>query len=109
MVEAVEPGSPAEQAGLQGGNLLIAIAGEEFLFGGDIITMVNRQPVSDAETFLQLARSLQVGETVRLAFFREGETRHVEFRLPERPLLPGDLPSAGQRRLQPARQWPRRK
>jgi S1-C subfamily serine protease len=101
MVEAVEAGSPAEQAGLQGGDLLMAIAGEEFLFGGDIITMVNGQAASDAAKFLQLLHALKVGETVQLAFSREGKTHQVKFRLPERPLLPGDLPSAGQHRLQP--------
>ena len=108
MVEAVEPGSPAEQAGLQGGDLLMAIAGEQFLFGGDIITMVNGQAVSDAAKFLQLLHALKVGETVHLAFSRQGKTHQVKFRLPERPLLPGDLPSAGQHRLQPAHQQPRR-
>jgi putative serine protease PepD len=101
MVEAVEAGSPAEQAGLQGGDLLMAIAGEEFLFGGDIITMVNGQTASDGAKFLQLLHTLQVGETVQLTFSREGKTHQVKFRLPERPLLPGDLPSAGQHRLQP--------
>ena len=108
LVEAVEPGSPAEQAGLQGGNLLIAIAGEEFLFGGDIITIINGQRASETEKFFQLIQSLRVGDTVRLTLSRDGKTRHVEFRLPERPLLPGDLPSAGHRRLQPSRQLSRR-
>jgi S1-C subfamily serine protease len=108
LVEAVEPGSPAEKAGLHGGSLLIAIAGEEFLFGGDIITMINGQPTGEADKFLQLIQSLHVGDTVRLTLSRDGKTRHVEWRLPERPLLPGDLPSAGHRRLQPSRQLPRR-
>jgi S1-C subfamily serine protease len=108
LVEAVEPGSPAEQAGLQGGSLLIAIAGEEFLFGGDIITMVNGLSASDPEKFFQLAHTLKVGDTVRLALWHDGKTRQVEFRLPERPLLPGDIPSEGARRLLRSRQRPRR-
>ena len=108
MVEAVEPGSPAEQAGLQGGDLLMAIAGEEFLFGGDIITMVNGQAASDAAKLLQLLQALKVGETVHLTFSRQGKTQQVKFRLPERPFLPGDLPSEGQRRLQLSHQRPRR-
>jgi S1-C subfamily serine protease len=104
LVEAVEPGSPAEQAGLQGGNLLIAVAGEEFLFGGDILTMINGQSTGETDRFFQLIHSLHVGDTVRLTFSRNGKTRQVEFRLPERPLLPGDLPPAGHSRLQPSRQ-----
>ena len=43
LVETIEPGSPAAKAGLHEGELLIAIAGEEFLFGGDIITAANGQ------------------------------------------------------------------
>ena len=85
----------------------MAIAGEEFLFGGDIITMVNGQAASDAARFLQLLQALKVGDTVQLAFSREGKTQQVKFRLPERPFLPGDLPSEGQRRLQPLHQRPR--
>jgi S1-C subfamily serine protease len=108
LVEAVEPGSPAEQAGLQGGDLLMAIAGEEFLFGGDIITMINGQAASDAAKFLQRFQALKVGETIQLTFSREGKTHQAKFRLPERPLLPGDLPAEGQRRLQPSHQRSRR-
>jgi S1-C subfamily serine protease len=108
LVEAVEAGSPAEQAGLQGGSLLIAIGGEEFLFGGDIITMINGQSAGDPDKFLQLGHALKVGDTVRLALWRDGKTLQIEFRLPERPLLPGDIPSEGPRRLLRARQLPRR-
>jgi S1-C subfamily serine protease len=41
LVEVIEPGSPAERAGLRGGQLEIAISGREFLFGGDIVTTMN--------------------------------------------------------------------
>src|SRR5947209_13491986 len=34
LVETIEPGSPAAKAELHEGELLIAISGEEFLFGG---------------------------------------------------------------------------
>jgi S1-C subfamily serine protease len=38
LVEVVDPGSPAEKAGIEGGDLEIAINGLPVLLGGDIIT-----------------------------------------------------------------------
>jgi serine protease Do len=101
LVETLEPGSPAAKAGLQEGELLIAIAGEEFLFGGDIITMANGKKLNDTEQFAQFVRTLKVGDTVHLTLYHEGTTRQVEFSLPERPILPGDVPADGRRALTP--------
>ena len=88
LVETIEPGSPAQQAGLQGGGLPITIAGTEFLLGGDIITDLNGQSLNDVEKFAKLIRSLKVGDKIRLKLYREKKTREVEFILPERPILP---------------------
>lgn len=96
LVETVEPGSPAQRAGLRGGELLITIAGEEFLFGGDIITTANGRPVSDPDNYAKLVRALKVGDKVRLTLYREGKTRKLELVVSERPILPGDLPPGGQ-------------
>jgi len=103
LVETIEPGSPAAKAGLHEGELLIAIAGEEFLFGGDIITAVNGKELDDAEKFAHFVRTLKVGDTVRLTLYYDGITRQVEFTLPERPILPGDVPPDGRRALAPLR------
>ncbi len=103
LVETIEPGSPAAKAGLHEGELLIAIAGEEFLFGGDIITAANGKELDDAEKFAHFVRTLKVGDTVRLTLYYDGTTRHVEFTLPERPILPGDVPPDGRRALAPLR------
>jgi S1-C subfamily serine protease len=93
LVETVEPGSPAERGGVRGGELPIAIVGAEFLLGGDIITAINGQSLVDPEKFIKLVRSLKVGDKVNLSLYREMKTRNVELALPERPILPGDLPS----------------
>jgi len=91
LVEKVDPGSPAEQAGIREGVLPITIGGENFVLGGDIITEINGQSVNDPKRFIKLVSSLKVGDTVQLTLYREKETRKVEFRLLERPVLPGDL------------------
>ena len=101
LVETIEPGSPAAKAGLHEGELLIAISGEEFLFGGDIITAANGKELDDTGKFAQFVRTLKVGDTVHLTLYHEGTTRQVEFSLPERPILPGDVPPDGRRALAP--------
>jgi S1-C subfamily serine protease len=92
LVEGIEPGSPAEQAGLRGGQLEIVIAGRSFLVGGDIVTHINGAPVDTEERLVQAVGALRVGGTLSLRTFRNGEERTVEYTLPERPLLPSDLP-----------------
>ena len=95
LVEKVDTGSPAQQAGIRGGSLLVTVAGEQFLLGGDIITEMNGQSPKDEKRFAEVVNSLKVGDTVRLTLYREKHARQVIFKLMERPLLPGDLrPSA---------------
>jgi S1-C subfamily serine protease len=103
LVETVEPGSPAEQAGVRGGELPITLGGTEILLGGDVITEINGQPLDDPEKLLKLIRSLKVGDKVNLTIYREMKTRRVEFNLPERPILVGDLPPDASRHLLPMR------
>jgi len=92
LAETIEPGSPADQAGLQGGAFPVSLAGEEFLFGGDIIVSANGQPLDNYQKFERFVFALKVGDKVNLSFYREGKQHKVEFILPERPILPWDLP-----------------
>jgi len=97
LVEVLEPRSPAEQAGLRGGQLEIVVAGRSVLVGGDIITSVNGVALDSPDRLSQAMRPLRVGTTIRLTVFRDGNYRDVEYTLPERPVLPGDI--RGQRSL----------
>jgi serine protease Do len=100
LIEAVEPGSPAEKAQLQGGNLEMNISGDEYLLGGDIITRLNGKRLDNPETLLASVRELKVGDEVDFTIFREGKSVDVKYKLPERPLLPGDI--AGQADTEPS-------
>jgi serine protease Do len=91
LVEVVEPGSPAEHVGVRGGHLDVVIGGNALLLGGDIITHVNGRRVDTPERLTSTMRRLQVGDTVHLTLFRQGQTQDVEFILPERPFLPQDI------------------
>ncbi|UCG14654.1 MAG: trypsin-like peptidase domain-containing protein [Deltaproteobacteria bacterium] len=91
MVEMVEPESPAERAGLNEGDLPVTIGGTEFMFGGDIIIAVNGGSFTGPGDLAKLVDSLKVGDHVRLTLFHRGETREIELRLTERPILPSDF------------------
>ncbi|MDA3788190.1 MAG: trypsin-like peptidase domain-containing protein [Desulfobacula sp.] len=94
LVEMVETGSPAEKEGLLGGSLPIKIAGEDFLFGGDIITAINKKSLNQQEVYVEFLQNLKVGDTVDLTIFRENQTKKISLVVKDRPLLPWDLPQA---------------
>jgi S1-C subfamily serine protease len=95
LIEAVEPGSPAEQAGLQGGMFELTIEGQPILLGGDIITQVNGTVLSDPRALATLLGGLEVGSRLKLTVVRDGKPNAIELALVERPVMPWDFP--GQR------------
>jgi serine protease Do len=92
LIEVIEPGSPAEAAGLQGGRLELDVEGRTYLLGGDIVTSINGRAVETPEALTEAMRTLRVGADLKLRVFRDGSYRIVQYSLPERPLLPGDVP-----------------
>jgi len=93
LVEIVESDSPAEKAGVRGGQLDLVLGGVALLLGGDIITHLNGKPVDTPERLTEAMRSLHVGDTLRVTLFRQGQTQEVTLILPDRPLLPQDVPT----------------
>ena len=95
LVEVVEPGSPADKAGIRGGVMELSIGGSSFLLGGDIVVSLNGAPMNEPDKLAGIMRGLKVGGRIKLKLFREGKYVELEYSLPERPLLPGDLPELG--------------
>jgi serine protease Do len=93
LVEVVEPASPAEKAGLRGGALELTVAGRDFLVGGDVITKINGTQITSPEKLIEVLNDLQVGSNLSLQLFRQGKYVDVNYTLPERPILPGDVPN----------------
>jgi serine protease Do len=92
LVEVVEPGSPAEKLGVRGGEMELSIGGASLLLGGDIVVGLNGIPMKDPDKLVGIMRGLKVGSQLKLRLFRQGKYLNIEYSLPERPLLPGDLP-----------------
>jgi S1-C subfamily serine protease len=91
LIETIEPGSPAESIGLQGGSLPLTIGVQEFLLGGDVILNVNDQPLSTMDAVTRIARSLKVGDKLSVEYWRAGQVNTATVILPERPMLQGDF------------------
>ena len=91
LVETIEPGSPADKAGLVGGSVPVNINVEEYLIGGEIIMEVNGTELDSMDTVVALAKDLKVGGRLKIKFFKDGQNHSVELLLPERPILQGDV------------------
>ena len=91
LIEVIEPGSPADKAGLRGGQLELSLGGKSVLIGGDIVTELNGIPLTAPDELARAMRPLEVGTVLRLTVFRDGDYRPLEYVLPERPLLPSDV------------------
>jgi serine protease Do len=90
LIETIEPGSPAESAGLRGGTFPVVIGLDEYLLGGDIVGEVNGTLLTDMDTVLRVVRGFRVGDRVEVKYWRDGRRGEVIVVLPERPVLPGD-------------------
>jgi S1-C subfamily serine protease len=85
MVVEVTPGSPAQRAGIRGGDRAVQVGNMIVRLGGDIITEVDQVKVRTFEELSDFIDAKQPGETVTLTFNRQGKPNAVEVRLRERP------------------------
>jgi 2-alkenal reductase len=86
MIEEITSGSPAELAGLRGGDQQENIQGVDIRTGGDIIIAVNNVLVRDLDQLLgYLVENTSPGDVVTLTVLREGETLTVDVKLGVRP------------------------
>ena len=91
LVEIVYDGSPADRAGVRGGNLSVVVQGEEYLLGGDIVTSIQGTPIRNHLDYVAKVRGLKPGQRIKLTIVREGQPRELTLTVAERPRLPSDL------------------
>jgi S1-C subfamily serine protease len=89
LVFEVEVDSPAEKAGLRGGQQQITVSGVPMLIGGDIVVAIDEVEVRDFDDVVNfLASHTIVGDVVTLTVVREREEITVGVTLEERPTSP---------------------
>jgi S1-C subfamily serine protease len=89
LVTEVVPGSPADDAGLEGGDTTVVVNGESYVLGGDIITRVDGRAVESAEDVGDRIAEKEPGDRIELEVRREDETERVTVELGRRPAEAG--------------------
>ncbi len=89
LVIEVEPGGPADSAGIQGGDTPMQLGGmPEIPIGGDVVLAINDRDVRKIDDVLgYLQQAAQVGETVTLTVWRDGQIIEINVTLGARPSL----------------------
>jgi putative serine protease PepD len=85
MVVEVTPGSPAQRAGIRGGDRAAQVGNMIVRVGGDIITAVDQVKVRTFDELSDFIDTKRPGDTVTLTFHRQGKLNVVDVRLHERP------------------------
>lgn len=87
LVISVTQDSPADEAGLQGSDKILKVAGAEYQLGGDVIVAIDDQPVEDMEDLITyLVEETRPGDEVTLKVIRsDGEQESISLVLGARP------------------------
>ena len=85
LIQQVETGSPASEAGLRGGTRR-AIAGVyQIVIGGDFIIAVDGNPVESTDALQRILNRKRVGDALDLTVYRNGHTQRVRVKVGEAP------------------------
>ena len=86
LVTEVQPGTAADEAGLEGGDREVEVMGQSIIAGGDIITEIDGETLRTFDDLVAyLVSDAEVGQEVTLTVFRDGSRMEVPVTLGERP------------------------
>jgi S1-C subfamily serine protease len=82
----VTQGSPADQAGLRGGQQQVRLGRYIIPIGGDILTAIDGEPMkTERDLNLYLDTKTEIGQTIQVTLWRGGQQMTVPVVLTERP------------------------
>lgn len=69
LLQKIIKGSPADLAGLKGGQIQVAYQGVPFLIGGDIITKVDDKPVTNMTDIFAILDEKKIGSEIMIEYY----------------------------------------
>ncbi len=85
LVQTVQAGSPADRAGIKGGDISAQVGGNAIALGGDIITGLDGKTVSSSDDLSTIVGRHKVGDKVKVDLLHDGKRKTVEVTLAQRP------------------------
>jgi len=85
LIQRVDPGSPAAEAGLHGPDRVAIVGVYQIRIGGDYIVAVDGQPVESTDSLLRALNKKRVGDVLDLTIYRNGHTQHLRVKMGEAP------------------------
>jgi S1-C subfamily serine protease len=85
LIQTVSPGSPADKAGIRGGDIVAQMGGDEIRLGGDIVTSVDGKRIRTSDDLANAVAGRKQGDKVTIGLLRDGAKMSVEVTLAARP------------------------
>jgi S1-C subfamily serine protease len=85
LVQEVIRNTPAEEAGLLGGNQILDVNGQQVQVGGDVILAADGETIAQFEDLKAFVQQAEPGQAVALALLRHGEEMALDVTLGEPP------------------------
>ena len=85
LIFMVESGSPADAAGLRGGNRVVVIDGVEVTLGGDVVIGIDDRTVLVADDIRLVLDQKEIGDNIKFTVIRGTGTREINVILGEMP------------------------
>ena len=90
LIERVEPGGAAAQAGIRGGNKSMVAGLQELRIGGDVLIAVDGKAITNQMDLNLMLNRSQPGNSVTLTIVRDGKKMNVPVKLGRRIKASGD-------------------